>query len=370
MPSPIINDVTPFIQYSATLGQTIFPYPFAIFEDADVRVYKRPADSSPSDATQLLELALDYTVTGAGSDDGGTIVLTTGAGAGDIITVIRALALERRTVFQPGTLTETSLNQEFNNILAMVQDLNMAVAKIIPAYNFAAIFNQNNKKLPTLPAGHIWRMSDAGDAIEAISIPDDDPGASILRADLASHVLLKGASLVGMVEQSGTVQDAIVALQSAPAVSGFKPGDFKESASGTLEDGFLWCDGSAVSRTTYAALFAAIGTVWGAGDGTTTFNVPDRRGRGSIGTGTGPGLTPRTLAQEGGEEKVGLAEENNGPHTHNVTINDNEVLYTTGGAGPDPIGSADKAYTTTSSGSGTPHENMPPFVAVSVMIKY
>ena len=43
--------------------------------------------------------------------------------------------------------------------------------------------------------------------------------------------------------------------------------------------GWLTCIGSAVSRTTYAALFAAIGTTYGAGDGTTTFNLPDLRGR-------------------------------------------------------------------------------------------
>jgi microcystin-dependent protein len=42
--------------------------------------------------------------------------------------------------------------------------------------------------------------------------------------------------------------------------------------------GFLACSGQAVSRTTYSALFAAIGTVYGAGDGSTTFNLPDLRG--------------------------------------------------------------------------------------------
>ena len=42
--------------------------------------------------------------------------------------------------------------------------------------------------------------------------------------------------------------------------------------------GYLACDGSAVSRTTYATLFAAIGTTWGAGNGSSTFNVPDLRG--------------------------------------------------------------------------------------------
>lgn len=51
--------------------------------------------------------------------------------------------------------------------------------------------------------------------------------------------------------------------------------------------GFLPCDGAAVSRTTYAALFTVIGTSYGVGDGTTTFNVPDGRGRTFIGSGTG-----------------------------------------------------------------------------------
>jgi len=48
-------------------------------------------------------------------------------------------------------------------------------------------------------------------------------------------------------------------------------------AASTAPDGWLLCNGSAVSRTTYAALFAAIGTSYGSGDGSTTFNLPDYR---------------------------------------------------------------------------------------------
>ena len=47
----------------------------------------------------------------------------------------------------------------------------------------------------------------------------------------------------------------------------------------TAPSGFLMCDGSAVSRTTYADLFAVLGTAYGSGDGTTTFNLPDYRDR-------------------------------------------------------------------------------------------
>lgn len=51
--------------------------------------------------------------------------------------------------------------------------------------------------------------------------------------------------------------------------------------------GFLLCDFAAVSRATYAALFAIIGTTYGPGDGSTTFNVPDSRGRVAVGAGSG-----------------------------------------------------------------------------------
>jgi microcystin-dependent protein len=65
------------------------------------------------------------------------------------------------------------------------------------------------------------------------------------------------------------------------------PGMVFDFAGTSVPTGFLACDGSAVSRTTYATLFTAIGTAWGSGDGSSTFNVPDLRGRTTIGSGTG-----------------------------------------------------------------------------------
>lgn len=56
------------------------------------------------------------------------------------------------------------------------------------------------------------------------------------------------------------------------------PAEIRMVATSTIPSGWLECDGQAVSRTTYSALFAAIGTVYGAGNGTTTFNIPDMRG--------------------------------------------------------------------------------------------
>jgi hypothetical protein len=94
-------------------------------------------------------------------------------------------------------------------------------------------------------------------------------------------------------------------------------------AGATAPGGYLVCDGAAVSRTTYAALFAAIGTNWGVGDGSTTFNLPDLRGRFLRGVdgaaGNDPDKATRT-ANNGGNvgNNVGSYQlDDFGNHTHN-----------------------------------------------------
>lgn len=62
------------------------------------------------------------------------------------------------------------------------------------------------------------------------------------------------------------------------AINQVYPGDIKAAAIAGASAGWLECDGSAISRSVYAALFNVIGTTWGAGNGTTTFNIPDFRG--------------------------------------------------------------------------------------------
>jgi microcystin-dependent protein len=64
------------------------------------------------------------------------------------------------------------------------------------------------------------------------------------------------------------------------------PGSMLEYGGSTAPDGFLLCNGAAVSRTTYSALFAALGTAYGAGDGSTTFNVPNKIDRVGVGAGS------------------------------------------------------------------------------------
>ena len=81
----------------------------------------------------------------------------------------------------------------------------------------------------------------------------------------------------------------------------------------TAPEGYLMCDGAAVSRTTYATLFAVIGTTFGAGDGSTTFNVPDLSGRVPLGV-----SSAHLLGSMGGSETVTLTEQELPAHVHEV----------------------------------------------------
>lgn len=101
----------------------------------------------------------------------------------------------------------------------------------------------------------------------------------------------------------------------------------------TPPSGWLICNGQAVSRTTYSVLFGIVGTTFGTGDGSTTFNIPDYRGRVPIGAGQGAGLTNRALAATGGFETHTLTQAQMPVHQH-TTPSHNHSGSTASGAGP------------------------------------
>lgn len=95
---------------------------------------------------------------------------------------------------------------------------------------------------------------------------------------------------------------------------GLPPGAIAQFAGSVAPTGWLVCDGSAVSRVTYADLFAAIGTTYGPGDGSSTFNLPDTKGRALYGQGT-----HSDVATLGNNEGASVA---NRRAKHKHTVND------------------------------------------------
>lgn len=165
------------------------------------------------------------------------------------------------------------------------------------------------------------------------------------------------------------VDDAVAAGTGAPA------GAIVMYGGSDTPTGWLRCDGSAVSRTTYAALFAVIGTTWGAGDGSTSFNVPNFAGRSPIGQGTGTGLTNRVQGTTGGTETHTLTTAQIPSHTHGPPAGeswDGFWCYDDTGtktlAGGTVYSGASRGATG-ATGSGEAHNNMAPWLAISFLIK-
>ncbi len=183
------------------------------------------------------------------------------------------------------------------------------------------------------------------------------------------------------------------------------PGFIIQYASSSAPSGWLLCDGSAVSRTTYSALFAIISTTYGSGNGSTTFNLPDLRGRVPIGFGQGSGLTNRSMANTGGAETHTLSTSEIPSHNHGVSdpghshsvydpghshaMPSNYLRWAggdrsaggggdfggkfgdyTGGAGTGiSLYSASTGISINNAGGGGSHNNMQPFVVVNFVIK-
>ncbi len=133
--------------------------------------------------------------------------------------------------------------------------------------------------------------------------------------------------------------------------------------------GFLLCDGRAVSRVVYSQLYAAIGNTFGAGDGTSSFNLPNMRGRVPVGQDSAQDEFA-TKGQVGGAKSHVLSISEMPPHNHSQHmsqgISSGSSVYP---AGLDSWRS-DSSASILNTGGGQPHNNLQPYMVVSYIIKY
>ena len=186
-----------------------------------------------------------------------------------------------------------------------IADKSIATAKLADLAVTAAKIAANAVETAKIKDAAVTAAKLASNAVETAKIKD----AAVTNAKIAAGVLtfdrLAAAAIATKEEaEAGTSQVKLmtpwavaqaVAAQIPPAVPTGMIAFFDLTQ---IPDGWLLCDGSAVSRTTYANLFAKVGTRHGAGDGSTTFNVPDMNARflegttdtGQVGTKVEPGL--------------------------------------------------------------------------------
>jgi microcystin-dependent protein len=231
--------------------------------------------------------------------------------------------------------------------------------------------------------GTIWYYDLWNEALSLESIGDAANKTLLLNHYLSNpkNILPTNSAVLGLVKTDATDIVEIIdtyqcLLRHDITFNNDFPGVSKDF-SGIYEPyGYFFKFGQEFSRAIYPNLFAVIGTTYGAGDGIVTANLPDARGRVTIGLDNMGGLSANnvvnenadTLGGSGGEERHALTSAENGAHTHLTNI------YTSGGsvsaniAGPSAVGNVN--ITTSSSGSGEAHNTMQPWIAVNKIIKW
>ena len=231
-------------------------------------------------------------------------------------------------------------------------------------------------------AGSIDIDLDASNEGEANLLNADTLGGKY-EADLSVASAINSTKLNGKTESELSVARAVdsdklggisaeeyVTIHNMPSTDTTpKAGFIYPLASATVPDGFLLCDGKAYSRTTYAELFAAIGTMYGKGDGKSTFNVPNLQTRVPVGAGSG-----YTLGSTGGEETHTLTIAEMPTHSHIVSNYSSSVGWSENSPSRSYLNNNDDGYvgsynpTSSYTGGDQPHNNMQPYTVVNYII--
>ena len=186
----------------------------------------------------------------------------------------------------------------------------------------------------------------AGSGIKSTGLGDITASRTInidvaIDADVTAQTANKILDATRVIDEDSFASDSSVKVPTQQSVKAYIAnqlagsdkvftGDYKQSAKSSDHGSWLLCNGIAISRSTYAALFTEIGITFGAGDGSTTFNLPDFRGKvfGAI-SGSHP------IGQSTGSETSNLLISNLPSHTH--TIDHDHPSFTSGSGGDENI---------------------------------
>jgi microcystin-dependent protein len=375
---PVASE-TSRIQYVGN-GSTSTPYsvPFYFLANADIRVVLADADGAE---TSLVE-STHYTLTGAGSPLGGSLKTTVAYDDTHSLTFYREPQQTQSADFQStGALPADTLTRGLDKLTMLVQSLARKLGRCFRLNDKAAdvdalseagrantVFGFDTEGAPALRdktallsllslSGSVQGAPTAfwsSDGERAVRVPDfvgqlgvqlntsalyRSSGASagnwslLIRDedDMAGNDAVRAPSQQS-VKAYVDARNAVSVATAQAADAAYLPAGAVIPFAGTVSpSGWLLCYGQAVSRATYGSLFAAVGTTYGTGDGSTTFNVPDLRGRAVAGkddmggsaaarltnSGTGnPGVNGSVLGAAGGADRHQLTLAQIPAHTH------------------------------------------------------
>ena len=225
-----------------------------------------------------------------------------------------------------------------------------------------------------LPSQHNPAMQDIA---AALGNSLDRNGAGGMRAplEMGSNRVRNMGDGVADADAATMAQLNALQVQIAANANAMPVGSVLDFAGSVAPTNFALCFGQAISRTDFSALFALVGVTYGPGDGSTTFNLPDARGRVVAGKddmgGTASGrLTSisNALGAAGGEQSHTLTIGEMPAHTHNMNGYSGAKNNGAGPAGTSDIGTAQEQVTQ-STGSGEAHNNVQPTLILNKIIK-
>lgn len=350
----------------------------------------------------LLTLGPDYSLDGVGDMgnldeiEGVDVIIDSSvlvADAYETFTVVHSPPLSQDADLSSGGRFGLAFENALDGVVRRLQAVGDRVAR---ALHLPVDATDIDTTLPLPEPRRALMWNEAGTAIiNSLSDPDTEPLASAAAyaaaaqasaEDAADQVPLAAAQAAIATAQALLAADAADRAETAAAEAGdltallgflWPVGAKLEHFGPTAPTNFLACDGSAVSRTTYSALFAVIGTTYGAGNGTTTFNLPTwNDGRFTRATGGNAAAQGATQTEMIGPHNHPASSSTSGAHTHGVPAGQN----VNDGGEFDASSAGAKYYNQTTSSGAHSHtitvgdndgtENRPRNSSVLVCIKY
>jgi len=428
-----VSSSTTKVSYSGDNSTTVFAYTFKIFADADLTVIVR-TDATGAESTKTL--TTDYTVSGAGNAGGGAVTMVTAPASGETLVIKRSLTLTQSTDYVANDPFPAAAHEDALDRLTFIAQQQQEVfdrAVVFPETDTASTtipdsVTRANKFLGFGASGEVAVLSSTGtapgaidtgnlvdgavttaklastavttakitdDAVTQAKIADDAVGQAQIADDAVGSAQIAddavgSAQIADNAVGTAQIADSAVTAAKLSSDAAFSAGMVMPFAGTSAPTGWLLAYGQAVSRTTYADLFTAISTTYGSGDGSTTFNLPDLRGRTIAGqddmggssanrlTNQSGGLNGDTLGATGGAETHTLTTSQMPSHSHTLGSNAKiSTTFSTSGSNTAVkretlSGSALDSFisgSTEAAGSGSAHNNVQPTIILNYIIK-